>query len=128
MAQPQNLARLKSFALSIGPQSEASNKCGFTRQWLQERTRSALQRSRLVFVDIDQPPDALIEVIVTTLPGHCIATVSVEVSTHVRMPRSGATGMATVWSARAIGGDLAVRNNFEGLVKNFLDEWNSVNR
>lgn len=127
-AQAENLRGLKTFALSIGPQSEASNRCGFTRQWLHTRAHSLLRSSTMVFVEIDHPPDALLEVNTTTLPGHCIASVSVDVSTYVQLTRSGRRGVATVWRVAAIGGDLAVQNNFDDLVKDLLRDWSAVNR
>lgn len=122
-----NLTGLRRFELVIEPPPSAAIRCGITRETLDKRVREALRSSKLVLVNPDESADAQLEIALNAIEG-CFVNVTVEVATFVRIRKSDRSTMATVWRVAAMGGQYGFQQNFDGLVRQFAQDWALANR
>jgi len=128
------LSGLRSFTIAIADlDDEDGTNCGLTSTALYTSLRSVLGQSDIAITDDARARDGIIRLQVTVL-ANCTASIRLNVQAPVTVIKTGVRIYAPVWERESFRTGLkgrsagtAIRQSVEGIAKQLVDDWNSVN-
>jgi hypothetical protein len=128
------LAGLRSFTIVIADlDDEDETNCGISSTGLYTSLRSVLGQSDIAITEDARMRDGIIRLQVTVL-SNCTASIRLNAQAAVTITKSGARIYAPVWERESFRTGLkgrsagtAIRQSVEGIAKQLVGDWNSVN-
>ena len=128
------LAGLRSFTIAIADlDDEDGTNCGISSTGLYTSLRSVLGQSDIAITDDARARDGIIRLQVTVL-SNCTTSIRLNVQAAVTVAKTGARIYAPVWERESFRTGLkgrsagtAIRQSVEGVAKQLVNDWNSVN-